>query len=80
MRPVVNFDTCIKCELCGCSVRLLLRRDAEGLYDANMAACCGCGVCEAVCPVGNCVTMVSEIASTQCQSMGKMWRRIGRLR
>jgi len=23
----------------------------EGLYDANMAACCGCGVCEAVCPV-----------------------------
>ena len=32
----------------------------DGIYDANMEACCGCGVCEAVCPVDNCVTMVNE--------------------
>jgi formate hydrogenlyase subunit 6/NADH:ubiquinone oxidoreductase subunit I len=29
-------------------------------YDLNAEACCGCGVCEAVCPVDNCVTMVNE--------------------
>jgi formate hydrogenlyase subunit 6/NADH:ubiquinone oxidoreductase subunit I len=25
-----------------------------------MEACCGCGVCEDVCPIANCVTMVNE--------------------
>jgi formate hydrogenlyase subunit 6/NADH:ubiquinone oxidoreductase subunit I len=33
-----------------------------GHYDANMEACCGCGVCEAVCPVTDCITMVNEQA------------------
>jgi ferredoxin len=27
-----------------------------------MEACCGCGVCEAVCPVKDCITMVNEQA------------------
>lgn len=61
MRPVVNFDTCTKCTLCW-----LQCPDAcfdvtpDGLYDANFEACCGCGVCEDVCPIADCVTMVNE--------------------
>src|SRR6202158_2280874 len=49
MRPVVNFDTCIKCTLCWLQCPdSCFDVTPEGLYDANMQACCGCGVCEAV--------------------------------
>ena len=66
MRPVVNFDTCIKCTLCWLQCPdSCFDVTPEGLYDANMEACCGCGVCEAVCPVNECVTMVNE---------GRVWR------
>src|SRR5207237_3322474 len=47
----------------------------EGLYDANMEACCGCGVCEAVCPVTNCVTMVNETHFSGNQSQWEAWRK-----
>ena len=39
-----------------------------------MQACCGCGVCEAVCPVTNCVTMVSESAFRDNASQWEMWK------
>ena len=55
--------------------RLLLRRHPDGLYDANMEACCGCGVCEAVCPAKDCVTMVSEDAFEDNASQWEMWRK-----
>ena len=35
---------------------------------------CGCGVCEAVCPVEHCVTMVNESAFEDHQSQWEMWR------
>ncbi|MFI5104431.1 MAG: hypothetical protein ACHP79_05870, partial [Terriglobales bacterium] len=55
MRPVVDFDTCIKCTLCWLQCPdSCFDVTPEGLYDANMQACCGCGVCEAVCPVKEC--------------------------
>ena len=55
MRPVLNFDTCIKCTLCWIQCPdSCFDVTPEGLYDANMESCCGCGVCEAVCPVENC--------------------------
>ena len=61
MRPVVNFDTCIKCTHCWLQCPdSCFDVTPEGLYDANMEACFGCGVCEAVCPVSDCVTMVNE--------------------
>jgi pyruvate ferredoxin oxidoreductase delta subunit len=61
MRPVINFDTCIKCTLCWLQCPdTCFDVTPDGLYDANMEACCGCGVCEAVCPVPDCVTMVGE--------------------
>ena len=60
-RPVVNFATCTKCTLCWLNCPdASFDVTPEGTYDANLEACCGCGVCEEVCPVKNCVTMVNE--------------------
>ncbi|HTU03392.1 MAG TPA: hypothetical protein VMG58_16300 [Candidatus Sulfotelmatobacter sp.] len=76
MRPVVDFDICTKCTLCW-----LQCPDAcfdvtpSGHYDANMEACCGCGVCEAVCPVEHCVTMVNEQAFADNSSQFEAYRR-----
>ncbi len=75
MRPVVNFETCIKCTLCWLQCPdTCFDVTPEGLYDANMEACCGCGVCEAVCPVDKCVTMVAETEFSDNKSQWEMWR------
>jgi pyruvate ferredoxin oxidoreductase delta subunit len=75
MRPVINFDTCIKCTLCWLQCPdSCFDVTPDGLYDANMDACCGCGVCEAVCPIDNCVTMVNETAFTDNASQWEMWK------
>jgi pyruvate ferredoxin oxidoreductase delta subunit len=75
MRPVVNFQTCIKCTLCWLQCPdSCFDVTPEGLYDANMQACCGCGVCEAVCPVEKCVTMVNEVEFTDNSSQWEAWR------
>ncbi len=61
MRPVVNFKTCTKCTLCWLNCPdASFDVTPDGTYDANLEACCGCGVCEAVCPVKDCITMVNE--------------------
>jgi pyruvate ferredoxin oxidoreductase delta subunit len=76
MRPVVNFDTCIKCTLCWLQCPdTCFDVTPDGLYDANMEACCGCGVCEAVCPVKDCVTMVSETEFTDNASQWEAWKK-----
>jgi pyruvate ferredoxin oxidoreductase delta subunit len=76
MRPVVNFDTCIKCTLCWLQCPdSCFDVTPEGLYDANMQACCGCGVCEAVCPVKECVTMVNETEFQDNSSQWEAWRK-----
>ena len=60
-RPVVNFETCTKCTLCWLNCPDgSFDVTPEGTYDADLNGCCGCGICEAVCPVENCITMVSE--------------------
>jgi pyruvate ferredoxin oxidoreductase delta subunit len=75
-RPVVNFDTCIKCTLCWlCCPDSVFDVTPENLYDANMEACCGCGVCEAVCPVKECVTMVNENEFNDNSSQWEHWRK-----
>ncbi len=75
MRPVVDFDICIKCTLCWLQCPdTCFDVTPEGLYDANMQACCGCGVCEAVCPVPNCVTMVNEVQFGDNSSQWEAWR------
>ena len=76
MRPVVNFQTCIKCTLCWLQCPdSCFDVTPEGLYDANMQACCGCGVCEAVCPVEKCVTMVNEVEFSDNSSQWEAWRK-----
>jgi pyruvate ferredoxin oxidoreductase delta subunit len=76
MRPVINFDTCTKCTICWLQCPdTSFDITPDGHYDANMEACCGCGVCEAVCPVADCVTMVNEEAFTDNQSQWRMWRK-----
>ncbi|HJY86227.1 MAG TPA: 4Fe-4S dicluster-binding protein [Candidatus Acidoferrales bacterium] len=76
MRPVVDFDTCIKCTLCWLQCPdSCFDVTPDGLYDANMEACCGCGVCEAVCPVSNCVTMVNEVEFHDNASQWEMWKK-----
>ena len=71
MRPVVDFNTCIKCTLCWLQCPdTCFDVTPDGLYDANMESCCGCGVCEAVCPVPDCITMVNE---SEFQDNGGQW-------
>jgi pyruvate ferredoxin oxidoreductase delta subunit len=75
MRPVVDFDKCVKCTLCWLQCPdSCFDVTPERLYDANMEACCGCGVCEAVCPVEQCITMVNEAAFTDNASQYEMWK------
>src|SRR6266850_1309354 len=75
MRPVVDFEKCIKCTLCWLQCPdSCFDVTPEGLYDANLEACCGCGVCEAVCPVPACVTMVNEAQFTDNASQWEAWR------
>ena len=76
MRPVIDFDTCVKCTLCWLQCPdSCFDVTPEGLYDANMESCCGCGICEAVCPVHDCITMVNESAFEDNSSQWEMWRR-----
>ena len=76
MRPVIDFDKCVKCTLCWLQCPdSCFDVTSDGLYDANMESCCGCGVCEAVCPAKDCVTMVSEAAFEDNASQWEMWRK-----
>ena len=76
MRPVVDFDKCIKCTLCWLACPdTCFDVTPEGLYDANLTACCGCGVCEAVCPEPNCVTMVNETNFSDNSSQWQAYRK-----
>jgi pyruvate ferredoxin oxidoreductase delta subunit len=75
MRPVVNFETCIKCTLCWLQCPdTCFDVTPDGLYDANMESCCGCGVCEAVCPVPECITMVNEAEFVGNGGQWEMWQ------
>lgn len=76
MRPVIDFDTCVKCDLCWISCPdSCFDVMPDGSFDASMEACCGCGVCEAVCPVEQCITMVNEAVFNDNASQWEMWRR-----
>lgn len=75
MRPVVDFTKCIKCTLCWLQCPdTCFDVTPDGYYDADMSACCGCGVCEAVCPVDGCITMVNEVAFSDNRSQWEMWK------
>jgi pyruvate ferredoxin oxidoreductase delta subunit len=76
MRPVVNFETCTKCTLCWLQCPdTCFDVTPEGLYDVDLEACCGCGVCQDVCPVADCITMVNESSFTDNSSQYDRWNR-----
>jgi len=75
MRPVLNFDTCIKCTLCWLQCPdSCFDVTPEQTYDLNADACCGCGICAAVCPVDACITMVNEAAFTDHKSQWERYK------
>lgn len=75
MRPVVNFDTCSKCAFCWLQCPdTVFDVTPEGYFDADMEACCGCGICQEVCPVQDCITMVNEDAFSDRHSQYGMWK------
>ncbi len=61
-RPVIRFDTCIKCTLCwyDCPDECF-DPTTDGLFDVNYEYCTGCGRCAQVCPVDDCIVMVDEL-------------------
>jgi pyruvate ferredoxin oxidoreductase delta subunit len=74
MRPVVNFDTCNKCRICWLQCPdESFDLTPDGYYDPNMEACSGCGICESVCPVKDCISMVNEEAFTDNHSQWRLW-------
>ncbi len=76
MRPVVNFETCTKCTLCWLQCPdSCFDVTPEELYDSDMESCCGCGVCEEVCPVPDCITMVNEESFNDNASQYDHWKR-----
>jgi pyruvate ferredoxin oxidoreductase delta subunit len=76
MRPVIDFDKCVKCTLCWIQCPdSCFDVMPDGTYDANMESCCGCGVCEAVCPVEQCITMVNESLFDDNASQWDAWRK-----
>lgn len=74
MRPVINFDSCTKCTICWLQCPdTAFDITPDNYYDPNMEACCGCGICESVCPVEDCIAMVNEEAFTDNHSQWQAW-------
>ena len=75
MRPVVNFDTCIKCTMCwlDCPDECF-EVTPEGHYEVVYSACIGCGICAQVCPVKDCIVMVDELKFTDNQDKWQLWK------
>ncbi len=75
LRPVVNFDTCIKCTMCwlDCPDECF-EVTPEGHYEVVYEACIGCGICAQVCPVKDCIVMVDEMKFDNNVDVWKQWK------
>ncbi len=74
-RPLMDFNKCRQCGLCW-----LHCPDSafdimpDGLYNTNLEYCNGCGICVAICPVEDCMTMIPEPFFTDTTSQWEMWQ------
>ena len=75
LRPVVNFDTCIKCTMCwlDCPDECF-EVTPEGHYEVVYEACIGCGICAQVCPVKDCIVMVDEMKFEDNDDKWQLWK------
>ena len=75
LRPVVNFDTCIKCTMCwlDCPDECF-EVTPEGHYEVVYEACIGCGICAQVCPVKDCIVMVDELKFEDNKDKWQLWK------
>ncbi len=75
LRPVVNFDTCIKCTMCwlDCPDECF-EVTPEGHYEVVYEACIGCGICAQVCPVKDCIVMVDELKFDSNDTVWQNWK------
>jgi len=75
LRPVVNFDTCIKCTMCwlDCPDECF-EVTPEGHYEVVYEACIGCGICAQVCPVKDCIVMVDELKFDDNDDKWQLWK------
>jgi len=76
LRPVVNFDTCIKCTMCwlDCPDECF-EVTPEGHYEVVYEACIGCGICAQVCPVKDCIVMVDELKFEDNVDKWQLWKK-----
>src|SRR5438034_7226665 len=76
LRPVVNFDTCIKCTMCwlDCPDECF-EVTPEGHYEVGYQACIGCCICAQVCPVEDCIVMVDELKFEDNEDKWQFWKK-----
>ena len=74
-RPLVNFDTCIKCTQCWLQCPdECFEVTPEGTYEVVYEACIGCSICEEVCPVPDCITMHNELEFEDNDSLYTLYK------
>jgi pyruvate ferredoxin oxidoreductase delta subunit len=74
-RPLVNFDTCIKCTQCWLQCPdECFEVTPEGTYEVVYEACIGCSICEEVCPVPDCIAMVNELEFDDNESLYALYK------
>ena len=75
-RPVMDFSRCRKCHLCWLHCpEGVLDITPDGFYNIDFEYCNGCGICASICPVEDCIVMVSEQRFADNESQWETWQK-----